>query len=422
MNINRRKWILTLGSLLLIPLPLVILAYTSLIPFYNFLPIALGITAYCWLLTTFYLATKPRWIDRWIGLPEIYAIHGMLPVFACIFFVLHTQFFDIPLSLKKISGGVGSYIIIGVTILSLLYFTVIKLPENKWIAKFQEFLTQKVNHEQFVMLHRLNFVGILLIYLHIFLLKEIIKNPLFFIILTLYTLIALASFFKMHTDQEKLAHKGELTDIDKLDQDIIQLTIKAEPTYLETIKPGQFVFIRFDGKKDLGDYHPFSITQKGSDKFSLVISKIGDFTKALDQVNPGAQVSLSKPFGILDDIFQHTAKDKPLLIVAGGIGITPMLSLIDKYEDRDIHLFYSVRKDRELLFQDKLNQWTSRPNIHLHTVKGFFKADEIIHSVPNFQAAQTILAGPPKLIENFHTEFAKAGLTEDQIFFEEFGW
>ena len=49
----------------------------------------LGSVAYVWFLVAIYLSTRPKWLDRLIGLPSIYMIHGILSLVAILLAYLH---------------------------------------------------------------------------------------------------------------------------------------------------------------------------------------------------------------------------------------------------------------------------------------------------------------------------------------------
>ncbi|WP_225352150.1 hypothetical protein [Secundilactobacillus similis] len=70
--------------LFVLPLPLIQTLANGLPAIYNqeALAIQVGSIAYVWFLASIYLSTRPKWLDRLIGLPSIYFIHGMLSIFA----------------------------------------------------------------------------------------------------------------------------------------------------------------------------------------------------------------------------------------------------------------------------------------------------------------------------------------------------
>lgn len=69
--------------LVALPLPLIILLNTGLLDTnLNLFLYDLGLIAYAWWLAIVYLSTRPQWLDRLIGLPAMYFVHGMLGVLA----------------------------------------------------------------------------------------------------------------------------------------------------------------------------------------------------------------------------------------------------------------------------------------------------------------------------------------------------
>lgn len=88
-------------------------------------------------------------------------------------------------------------------------------------------------------------------------------------------------------------------------------------------------------------------------KFTLPYS---DFKIRLQELKPGADIFVSEPIG---DFILPKNKSKPLVFIAGGIGITPFLSIVTELkanqESRSITLLYCVRSKVDLLFIKKLS-------------------------------------------------------------------
>ena len=79
--------------LVALPLPLIILLNTSLLDtISNLFLYDLGLIAYVWWLAIVYLSTRPQWLDRLIGLPAMYFVHGMLGVLALLAIFFYQQF------------------------------------------------------------------------------------------------------------------------------------------------------------------------------------------------------------------------------------------------------------------------------------------------------------------------------------------
>jgi len=128
--------------------------------------------------------------------------------------------------------------------------------------------------------------------------------------------------------------------------------------------PGQFVELSIFGVGEA----PFSVssspTLKGS--FELGVRRAGMLTDVLLRQQPGTKVGIRGPFGNGIDIEKFKGKD--VLIVAGGIGLVPMRSMINYVIDnRDqfgkLIICYGSKSDQDLLFTDELARWEKDPSI-----------------------------------------------------------
>ncbi len=128
--------------------------------------------------------------------------------------------------------------------------------------------------------------------------------------------------------------------------------------------PGQFVELSIFGVGEA----PFSVssspTLKGS--FELGVRRAGMLTDVLLRQQAGTKVGIRGPFGNGIDIEKFKGKD--VLIVAGGIGLVPMRSMINYVIDnRDqfgkLIICYGSKSDQDLLFTDELAQWDKDPSI-----------------------------------------------------------
>ncbi|MBU8870202.1 MAG: FAD/NAD(P)-binding protein [Gemmatimonadales bacterium] len=129
-------------------------------------------------------------------------------------------------------------------------------------------------------------------------------------------------------------------------------------------KPGQFVELSIFGVGEA----PFSISSSPTmpGVFELGVRKVGMLTEVLSRMQPGQKVGIRGPFG--NGIDLENFKGKDVLIVAGGIGLVPMRSMINYVIDNQqdfgkLHIVYGARTDSELLFEDELERWTADAGI-----------------------------------------------------------
>ena len=81
----------------------------------------LGVVAYTWMLAAVYLACRPRWVDRTVGLPHMYMIHGVLAILAIILAFLHQSLLPGAGALIGLTGHAGLYLFMAVAAWSLVF-------------------------------------------------------------------------------------------------------------------------------------------------------------------------------------------------------------------------------------------------------------------------------------------------------------
>jgi ferredoxin-NADP reductase len=176
--------------------------------------------------------------------------------------------------------------------------------------------------------------------------------------------------------------------------DILYVTIvPKEDKDKFSFTPGQYAAIGFKGTS--GRSTPmrcFSIVSSAnnSSQLSFTIRLGGQFTTALCQQETGSEVFVQGPFGNFNI---NGFYDKQIVLMAGGIGITPFMSMIRSYsENHDampITLLYSYRSGHNIPFQAELEQ-LSEQNSHFRLY--------------TFVTGDTNIPNSPKLLSGKMTE------------------
>jgi sulfite reductase subunit B len=132
-------------------------------------------------------------------------------------------------------------------------------------------------------------------------------------------------------------------------------------------EPGQFVEVSAFG---IGEA-PISISSSPSKlgKFELCIRQVGTLTNVLKRYEEGDLIGIRGPFGKGYPIEKFLGKD--ILIVAGGIGLVPLRSLInyvlDNRQDfRRLIILYGAKTPSDLLFKDEIDAWQARDDVEVH--------------------------------------------------------
>ncbi|MCK9996386.1 MAG: FAD/NAD(P)-binding protein [Candidatus Krumholzibacteria bacterium] len=191
--------------------------------------------------------------------------------------------------------------------------------------------------------------------------------------------------------------------------------------------PGQFVELSIFGVGEA----PFSVssspTLKGS--FELGVRRAGMLTDVLLRQQPGTKIGIRGPFGNGIDVEKFKGKD--VLIVAGGIGLVPMRSMINYVIDnRDqfgkLIICYGSKSDQDLLFTDELAQWETDPSIDYHVTvdqgsgswKG--KTGVITTLIPglDLDLPNTVccICGPPIMYRFVLLSLKSKGMSDENIY------
>lgn len=191
-------------------------------------------------------------------------------------------------------------------------------------------------------------------------------------------------------------------------------------------KPGQFVEISLFGIGEAPISISSSPTKKGT--FELAIRAAGNVTNALHGLGKRATVGIRGPFG--NGFPVDKFKNKDVLIVAGGIGLFPLRSLISYLRDNRadfgrLIVLFGCRAPVERLFCDELCQWGGCTDMEfLETVDtcddswtGNVGVITTLFPKISFEASKTyaVVVGPPVMYRFVIAECAKKGIPEDQI-------
>ena len=132
--------------------------------------------------------------------------------------------------------------------------------------------------------------------------------------------------------------------------------------------PGQFAWIKI-GESYTLEEHPYSIASSAEtcDRLSFGVKNLGDFSERMQHLEEGTTVYIDGPHGA----FSIDRNQAPgYVFIAGGVGITPMMSflntLADRGDPRPILLIYSTNEESELAYKDEIEKLKER--LDLETV------------------------------------------------------
>lgn len=197
-------------------------------------------------------------------------------------------------------------------------------------------------------------------------------------------------------------------------------------------KGGQFVMVRFLARPFVWQEHPFSLSRlPHPEGLRLTIRQLGDFTNMIPHLKPGTRVWVSGPFGAFTREKQRTKK---ILYIAGGIGITPIRSMVEEQAVRGEKavsvLMYGNRTEQDTVFLKELQELGATIAMPIFNVlseqkgykgeTGFIDPQRILRLVPDARERDVFLCGPPPMMWAIIKGLKEAGMPQAQIHYERF--
>ena len=198
------------------------------------------------------------------------------------------------------------------------------------------------------------------------------------------------------------------------------------------VKPriGQFVYVR---RMQAGSQRPYSVAgyDEADGRLSLAAKVDQGFSGELRHVRPGERLYLDGPYGVFSQEALRT--NRPIVMAAGGIGITVFTRLIEYLErraDRPAYLFYGNGRADGIAYRQELDALNHVTVVHVLSdqddysgEKGFITLDlmgrHLRHPVGQ---CEFLLCGPSVMTRKLERQLLDAGVPDGQIHHELFGF
>ena len=198
-------------------------------------------------------------------------------------------------------------------------------------------------------------------------------------------------------------------------------------------KPGQFIFVTLGSGESEMTKH-FSLSSSPTEDFLEITKRLTGhpFSNALETLKISDKVLLKGPFGD----FTFNGEHKKIGMVTGGIGITPLRSMIkysiDKELGTDIILLYSNPHENDIAFNDEFEELqkqnmdikvvntVTRPEPSWAGLCGRVDAEMIKKYMPDYNDRTIFISGPGKMVDSMVILLKGLGVPEKQINKENF--
>jgi predicted ferric reductase len=190
-------------------------------------------------------------------------------------------------------------------------------------------------------------------------------------------------------------------------------------------RPGQFGWLTVRNSPFRITGHPFSFSSSAEaqgGRVEMSIRKLGDFTSGINRIPVGQRVYLDGPYGA----FTIGNPADMHVLIAGGVGITPMMSMIrtlaDRGDRRPVVLLYGSKDWDSITFREELEAMKSRLDLTLVHVlsqppadwtgeRGYVDAEVFRrHLPPPYASHEYFICGPDVMMDSIENALEELGV------------
>ncbi|MBD3414476.1 MAG: hypothetical protein GF421_08615, partial [Candidatus Aminicenantes bacterium] len=242
-------------------------------------------------------------------------------------------------------------------------------------------------------------------------------------------LAAVILFFRVSFRLGAFTSRHEVSEAKKVGPDVTKISMKPAQGHMHP-KLGQFVYIR---RGLWGPSRPFTVSHYDDDtgELAVTIKALGPTTKWFQSTKPGESVYVDGPYGIFGQ--EALQSKKPVVMIAGGIGITPFMRLsraFSKTSRGEVVLFFGNKKTEEITYKKELEQIPGLRTVHVishdpdYPGETGFITTELMkrHLDKDLTSYEFLCCGPPVMTQKLETDLRKNSVPDAQIHHEMFSY
>jgi predicted ferric reductase len=422
-----KRWVLlgVMGAFVAVPLVVWVSTLASELPAGAYLYDAgqlFALVGFVYLFFQYVFSSRIKWIERDIGLDKLFGMHRTSGLIGLTLIVIHPSFLFLADLVMGYPLTLGRGKIVGATALALFV-----------VVAGAALLYRRLNlkYETWKAVHWAAYVALPLGFLHSTMIgSDLVRAPLrtyWFVLAVLYVGILA---YKLWVRIQVRRRPFQVAAVVQETHDVWSLHFDGPRI---AYKPGQFLSVRLIRDGHVSESHPFTLSSSPTwEQLSISVKAVGDFTSTIRDTQTTDRAYIDAPYGAFSYL-NHDAED--LVFIAGGIGITPFMSMLrymhDRKVERNVTLIWGNKSQEDIAFGDELAQiGDAMPSLRVVHVmssqgdwpgeKGYVTTDLLRRHLDGVENAQVYLCGPPIMMRNVIVSLRELGVPKQRIHYERF--
>jgi len=391
----------------------------------SMLSVGLGVLGLGALIVVVVVPSRIRTLTRAFGVDRIMGLHRWLGILATAAVVLHAAvaLWNHPTLLNPLTARASAQVGWG-SLVSLLLVGGVAAGGRRPGARYEIWARLHVG---------LAGAGLVLAGLHVLWLQHLVADPVMRVCLMVLAGALLAVLSHRWVWRPLFSRQGAYVVYGVRREGPSVSTLVLAPVHLRRggmrFDPGQFVWLRLKRAVVGTEEHPFTIASSANvtGRLELTVRDQGDFSHRVAALRQGQKVWLDGPHG------SFTAEEDRgvagLVLVAGGVGITPMMSMLRTLAERGdtrAHRLVLAERGSEPLFADELEVLSRRLDLEITRTAGrrvdMALLGEVLPAGPQREHLDYFVCGPPSLLAGTLAGLEQLAVPAARIHTEQFGW
>jgi ferredoxin-NADP reductase len=231
-------------------------------------------------------------------------------------------------------------------------------------------------------------------------------------------------------------HGLSVSAVERETDDVVSVRVRGRNLQRLPVRAGQFFIWRFLDGPGWSRGNPYSLSAApAGDELRITAKDLGDGSGRLATLQPGTRVLVEGPYGRLTG--EQCVTDR-VVMLACGIGITPLRALLEEMPYAAATLVYRARSVPDLVLREELEQLAARRGVVVHYLlgprlvgrrswlprgaEGQRDGDVLLTLVPDLTQRDVFVCGPNDWMDAVVQTALDVGLPKRQLHLERFAW